>query len=197
MKKVTKKAISYAKWINCSNCAPGDNTYLFRTIHVYEPPRFSRLPEWREAQALFMHFNVRSWVQLLRVQVSAASQSSKYWFIYLEHRGFARRQSTFQGQTWIKKLSTHCTLQTSWRLLSMQLTILNRDVFNWINVRQYQPCISLHETVTKLPFLPILNYITCLQRPPCVSFYIHLFTLIFFPSIVHRHRDVPKRRDGQ
>lgn len=43
--KVMKKAISYAKWIYSCNCAPGDNTYLFKTIHVHEAQRLSWLPD--------------------------------------------------------------------------------------------------------------------------------------------------------
>lgn len=61
--KVMKKAISYAKWIYSSNCAPGDNTYSFKTIHVYEPQRFSWLPEWWKTHT---HFNVPLWMQHLR-----------------------------------------------------------------------------------------------------------------------------------
>lgn len=46
--------------MNKSSCsrAPGENTYLFWTIHVYEPPKIVTT-ECRQACALFMHFNAR------------------------------------------------------------------------------------------------------------------------------------------
>lgn len=126
--------MSCAKWIK----APA--AVLQGRIHIYSGPfMFMSLPkivttEWRQACALFMHFNARLWMQLPTVQCSAASQCSKYWLIYSVHRGFAQRQSAFQGQTWIKK--TIHTLQTSWRLLSLQLNSPKQGLFFFLLIEE-------------------------------------------------------------
>lgn len=139
---------------NSRGHAAGENTHLFWTVHVYEPAKIVTT-EWRQACALFMHFNAWLWMQLPRVQVWVELSrlpvlqniGSSVW-------GFA--QSDFQGQTWIKKLSARCKQAGDCCLCSKTVN-WKRDFWIWLKnhrvsrgATRSSSCVTRKQQVTSV-----------------------------------------------
>ncbi len=109
--KVMKKAINCAKWIYSSNCAQGDDAYLFKIIHVYEPQRFSWLPRVEE-DSLFAFWNLHCEYKILESSSIRCLPVFKYWQNYSNHKGFAKKDRHFLRTGITEQLFTNSSQST-------------------------------------------------------------------------------------